>query len=159
MTRSRMLLAFGVAALSLAAASCAYTKAGSPTVTPNTTTPSAYYWINPTDAKAEKACIAKGGVISTQDLQKICVQPAQVTSFMITDTSPYSAKACTDKRGVISTNATGRSVCTLPSVTLEPELGWSCETCNKLCDGPCFMNNEFMCICYPTRFFTGVFVP
>ncbi len=109
-------------------------------------TAEAFYWIDPKDRMAEKACTVKGGVISTQDGQKICaVQPAEVmTSFVITDISPYSAKACSDKRGVISTNRIGRPVCNLPAMRKI----YSCEKCNQGCGGPCFLGGDFTCYCY-----------
>jgi hypothetical protein len=78
------------------------------------------------------------------------VQPGEVmTSFVITNINPYSAKACSDKRGVISTNRIGRSVCNLPSAARARRDGWSCETCNALCSGPCFLGGDLNCICHP----------
>ena len=115
--------------------------------------PAAFYWIDPNDPAGETTCTGKGGMVSAQNGRRLCAgQPGEtMISFAITDGRPYSAQSCLDKRGAISTNDIGRSVCNLRT-TPRTEWGWSCETCNSLCSGPCFLNADLNCICFPFKF-------
>jgi len=112
------------------------------------------YWLDPNDATAAKSCVQNGGTVSARDGQKVCaMQPPEVlVSFKIKKNPPYTAKACSDRRGAISINKNRQKVCTLTSGPSSLSVWGSCEECNQLCTGPCFMGGGMNCVCYPAAY-------
>lgn len=80
------------------------------------------YRLSPGDAAAEKACVDKGGAVSTnQDGYRICTTgracpaPGGPTRTAKLDASdPAAAQKCKDACGAVSTDASGAKVCTRP---------------------------------------------
>lgn len=80
-----------------------------------------YYRLGAGDTAAEKACVDKGGTVSTdQDGYKMCTLPRScpaggaTRSVRLDANDPAAAKKCQDACGTVSTDNTGAKVCTKP---------------------------------------------